>query len=414
MIYTLDDKMPFKHILLYGAQELLSVLVATLLIASICDVPVGAGLVGAGLSTLLYILITKGNSNVYVSNSGAFVAPVLFAFGAGGAAAAAVGGITICVMYVAFGLIFGKLSIDTMYKFLPKPLIASVTILIGLSLIGYIPTYLGDSGGWGTAVALITALVIVYVMHYAKGKMKTLPFLIAVIAGYVLCILLTLTGAAPLVDFSVFEGAKLVQIPKFNFMSFRPIDAATVLSVVVMYAAYSISAICEVIADHQAMSVVIGEDLFKRNGIRRIFTAMGFANALSGFISGLGQTTYGEGTGCTAASKVANARVTAMASVFLILMGFCGYVQALMVSIPSCVFAGASIVLYPLIAIAGFNMLINNKVDLTEPKNIALVAVPISIGLGSIVIGGESFSLSGTALALIVGIILNVILKDDT
>ena len=88
MIYTLDDKMPFKHILLYGAQELLSVLVATLLIASICDVPVGAGLVGAGLSTLMYILITKGNSNVYVSNSGAFVAPVLFAFGAGGAAAA--------------------------------------------------------------------------------------------------------------------------------------------------------------------------------------------------------------------------------------------------------------------------------------------------------------------------------------
>lgn len=411
MIYNLDDRMPFKHILLYGIQELLAVLVATLLIASICGVSVGAGLIGAGLSTLLYILITKGNSNVYISNSGAFVAPVLFAFGAGGATAAVVGGITICVMYIAFGFIFGRLNIDAMYKFLPQPLIGAVTILIGLSLIGYVPTYLGESGGWGLTIALITAFIIALVMHYGKGKAKTLPFLIAVGIGYILSVILTITGVAPLVDFSVFKDAHLFQIPTFNFMALDSIDFATFFSVIIMYMAYSISAICEVIADHQAMSVVIGDDLFKRNGIKRIFVAMGCANALSGVVSGLGQTTYGEGTGCAAASKVANARVTAMASILLVFMGFCGYIQALMVSIPSCVFAGASLILYPLISIAGFNMLINNQVDLSNAKNMLMVGLPISIGLGGIIIGGANFSLSGTALALIVGIIINIILK---
>lgn len=412
MIYNLDDRMPLKHILLYGIQELLAILVATLLIASICEVSVGAGLIGAGLSTLLYILITKGNSNVYISNSGAFVAPVLFAFGAGGATAAVVGGITICVIYIAFGFIFGRLNIETMYKFLPKPLIGAVTILIGLSLIGYVPTYLGESGGWGLVIALITAFIIALVMHYGKGKAKTLPFLIAVGIGYILSVILTITGVAPLVDLSVFKDAHLFQIPTFNFMALNSIDLTTFFSVVIMYIAYSISAICEVIADHQAMSVVIGDDLFKRNGIKRIFIAMGCANALSGIVSGLGQTTYGEGTGCAAASKVANARVTAMTSILLVLMGFCGYIQALMVSIPSCVFAGASLILYPLISIAGFNMLINNQVDLSNAKNMLMVGLPISIGLGGIIIGGANFSLSGTALALIVGIILNLILKE--
>lgn len=412
MIYNLDDRMPLKHILLYGVQELLAILVATLLIASICGVSVGAGLIGAGLSTLLYILITKGNSNVYISNSGAFVAPVLFAFGTGGATAAVVGGITICVIYIIFGFIFGRLNMATMYKFLPKPLIGAVTILIGLSLIGYVPTYLGESGGWGLVIALITAFIIALVMHYGKGKAKTLPFLIAVGVGYILSVILTITGVAPLVDLSVFKDAHLFQIPTFNFMALNSIDLTTFFSVVIMYMAYSISAICEVIADHQAMSVVIGDDLFERNGIKRIFIAMGCANALSGIVSGLGQTTYGEGTGCAAASKVANARVTAMTSILLVLMGFCGYIQALMVSIPSCVFAGASLILYPLISIAGFNMLINNQVDLSNAKNMLMVGLPISIGLGGILIGGANFSLSGTALALIVGIILNLILKE--
>ena len=412
IIYNLNDKMPFKHIFLYGVQELLAILVATLLITSICGVPSGAGMIGAGLATLIYILITKGNSNVYVSNSGAYVAPCIFAFAAGGPIAAAIGAVVVGAIYILFGLIFDKFSIDAMYKFLPKPLVASITILIGLSLIGFVPTYLEGSGIWGTIVALLVAGIIAIVMYYGKGKISTLPFLIAVSIGYVICALLTLTGVAQLIDFSVFNGIKFIQVPSFNFMRFTSIDTATIISVVIMYTAYSFSGVCEIIADHHAMSVVLDYDLSKHNGIKRIFYAMGGANCISGLVSGIPVTSYGEGTGCTATSRVANARVTAMASILLILMGFCGPIQALMMSIPSCVFAGASLVLYPMIAVAGFKMLIHNQINLDNSKNMILVAIPISIGLGGLVIGGTTFALSGTALALIAGIILNLILKE--
>lgn len=412
LVYDLNDNMPLKHIGIYGLQELLSILVATLLIANICSVSVGAGMIGAGIATIIYILATKWKSNVYISNSGTYVAPVLFGFATGGATGALVGALTICIIYCLFGIAFEKFSLEALYKVLPMPLIASVTILIGLSLIGFVPTYLGDSGTWGTIIALITAFVIIITMHYAKGKLKTLPFLIGVGIGYIISLILTVLGIVNLVDFTVFQGVKLIQIPIFNFMNFSSISLSAILSIVLIYAAYSLTGVCEVIADHQAMSVVINHDLFKENGIRRIFVAMGIANGASGFISGLGQTSYGEGTGCTAASRVANAKVTFATSVFLIIMGFCGPIQAFMISIPSPVFAGASLVLYPLIAIAGFKMLINNHVNLDNSKNLALVAIPISIGLGSIVIGGATLSFSGTALALIIGIILNLILKE--
>ena len=100
MIYKLDDKIPIKHVFLYGFQELLAIIVATLLIANICNVSVGAGLIGAGVSTIIYILITRWKSNVYISNSGTYVAPCLFALATGGPTAALIGAITICIIYM--------------------------------------------------------------------------------------------------------------------------------------------------------------------------------------------------------------------------------------------------------------------------------------------------------------------------
>ena len=212
--------------------------------------------------------------------------------------------------------------------------------------------------------------VIGLTMFYGKGKLKTIPFLIGIIAGYIISLVLTLTGVAQLVDLSVFSGVKLFQIPNFNFLSINAIKLTTVFSIIIMYVAYALSCSCEIIADHQAMSAVIGQDILKEVGLGKTFIAMGTTNLLSSLISGLGQTSYGEGTGCAAASKVASAKVSAFAAAMLILMGFCGYVQAPIASVPSAVFAGASMVLYPLISIAGFNMLIDGKTNLNNTKNV--------------------------------------------
>ena len=249
-------------------------------------------------------------------------------------------------------------------------------------------------------------------MFYGKGKLKTIPFLIGIVAGYIISLVLTLTGTAQLVDLSVFSGIRLFQIPNFNFLNINAIKLTTAFSIIIMYVAYALSCSCEIIADHQAMSAVIGQDILKEVGLGKTFIAMGTTNLLSSLVSGLGQTSYGEGTGCAAASKVASTKVSAFAAAMLILMGFCGYVQAAIASVPSAVFAGASMVLYPLISIAGFKMLINEKTNLNNTKNVLLISIPIAIGLSGISIGGSAFALSGIALALIVGIILNLVLKD--
>ena len=245
--------------------------------------------------------------------------------------------------------------------------------------------------------------VIGLTMFYGKGKLKTIPFLIGIVAGYIISLVLTLTGTAQLVDLSVFSGIRLFQIPNFNFLNINAIKLTTAFSIIIMYVAYALSCSCEIIADHQAMSAVIGQDILKEVGLGKTFIAMGTTNLL---------TSYGEGTGCAAASKVASTKVSAFAAAMLILMGFCGYVQAAIASVPSAVFAGASMVLYPLISIAGFKMLINEKTNLNNTKNVLLISIPIAIGLSGISIGGSAFALSGIALALIVGIILNLVLKD--
>ena len=106
MIYNLNDKIPINKLILFALQMVLSVFVATILIANICGVAVSGALVGAGLATLIYSVVTKGKSPMYISSSGAFVAPVMAALAAGGYTAVAIGSVVAFVIYCLFGVIF--------------------------------------------------------------------------------------------------------------------------------------------------------------------------------------------------------------------------------------------------------------------------------------------------------------------
>ena len=197
MIYDIHDKPPIGKLLLFSLQLLLSVFVATVLIANICGVAVSGALIGAGLSTLIYLFATVYESPMYISNSGAFVAPVMIALAAGGYPAVAVGGLTTCLVYCIFGLVFTKIPVENIYKIFPKALIGAVTMVIGITLMGFIGTYVQigrETNTWGILVALFTAIVIAVTSHYAKGIMKILPFLLGTLAGYACAIGLTLVG----------------------------------------------------------------------------------------------------------------------------------------------------------------------------------------------------------------------------
>ena len=413
MIYNIDDKLPFGKLLMFSVQLVLSIFVATVLIANICGVAVSGALVGAGLSTAVYLILTKFKSPMFVSSSGAFVAPVMAALAAGGYTAVAIGGLVTCIIYSAFGLIFTRVPVEKIYKVFPPALIGAVTVVIGVNLMPFILSYVqivGVTNMWGVSVALVTMLAIAIISHYAKGLWKILPFLLGTLIGYIYAIILTLTGAYEIVDFSVFANLKLFSLPDFAFIHWTSVSLATVLPVIIIYVAYTISAMMECLSDHAALGGIIGVDLYKQPGLGRIFLGEGIANVVGTTFGGLGICSYGEGVACVGFSRVAATEVTLGAAVLVVLLGFLAPVQAFIASIPSCVFAGAAIILYGFIACSGIKML--QRVDLNIQKNLVMVSTVLSLGISGLVVGGTTISLSATGLALVVGIILNLVLKD--
>lgn len=413
MIYNIHDKPPIGKTVLFAIQMVLAVFVASVLIAQICGVPTSGALVGAGLSTLTYILITRGNSPMFISNSGNFVAPVIMALSIGGFLGVAIGGLTTCIVYCIFGLIFTKVSVDNVYKIFPKALIGAVTVVIGVTLMGFITTYLqinGEINMWGVSVAFVTMFAIALISHYAKGILRILPFIVGILIGYAYATILTLTGVCNIIDFSVFNGMTLFTVPDFAFTHWEHIELTAIVPIVVTYICYTISAMMEALSDHAALGNIIGTDLFKTAGLNRIFCAEGVANLVGTCVGGLNTCSYGEGVATVGFSKVASVRVTATAAIILALLGCFTPVQMFIASIPSCVFAGAAVILYGFIACSGIKMLQNVNFDIQ--KNLIIVSAVLSVGLGGIVVGGSTLSFTGTALALIVGVILNVILTN--
>ena len=405
MIYNVQDKPPIGKTLLFSLQIMLSCFTATALIAQVCGVELSGAFFGAGAATIIYLLCTRFQSPMFISNSGAFVAPVLAALAAGGYVAVAIGGAISCIIYTIFGLIFNKISVENLYKVMPKVLIGSVTVVIGINLMGFIPGYIGGTGNLGLIIALITVLAIAFSSHYFKGALSMFPFLIGTLIGYVISI------PFGLVDFSKFENISLFKVPSFAFANWQSIDFSTIIPIIIMYVAFTISAICECLSDHAALGGIIGKDLYQNPGLGRIFIGEGAANLATSCFGGLGACSYGESVATVGFSKCASTRVTLISALMMMLLGFFEPVQAFIASIPSCVIGGGTAcVLYGFISSSGIKLLKN--VDLNNQKNLIICSVVLSLGISGVVLGGGTFSISGTALALVAGVILNLILKE--
>ena len=365
MVYKINDTPPTGKLLLFSLQILLSVFTATALIAQICGVELSGAFIGAGAATLIYSLITRFKSPMFISNSGAFVAPVLAALAAGGYTAVAIGGLVTAIVYSLFGFIFSTVSIDNLYKFMPKVLIGSVTIVIGINLMGFIPGYIGDTGNLGIMIALITVLSIALASHYLKGALSMFPFLIGTLIGYLVSI------PFGLVDFSKFNGISLIKMPTLAFTNWTPVTFKDMLPIIVIYIAFTISAICECLSDHAALGNIVGVDLYQTPGLGKIFVGEGAANLATAAFGGLGACSYGEGVAAVGFSKCASVKTTVVAALMMVALGFLEPVQAFISSIPSCVIGGGTAcVLYGFISSSGIKLL--KQVDLEEQKNLII------------------------------------------
>ena len=419
MIYNITDSPnTVKEWILYALQQLLAVFVATVLIANICGTPVDACLLGACLGTLLYQIFTGFRSPMFISSCGATCSAVIGALAIGGGGnytAVFMGGIVIFIIYAVFAAIVKFRGVGAILKIFPPIIVGPVTMVIGLNLATFIPTYTQVSAAHsdvGILVAIFTMLVIAFCSQYFKGFLKTIPFLIGLLAGYLLCGILTWCGI-PLLDLSGFKDISFFAVPDLSFLHWQAsqFNISTFVQVILLFLPVAICAILEHISDHNVLSNIIGTNLLETPGLHRTLLGDGAASMLGTAICGLPNTSYGESIATTGFSKVCSVKVISLAAVMIGVLAFIVPVQVFINSIPSCVFGGCAMVLYGYIAVSGLKTLLNARVDLNNNKDLLIVCVILTVGVSGIFLFHESFK--GTSLAMVLGVILNLVLRDN-
>lgn len=423
MIYGINDSpKTIKEWLLYAFQQCLSILTATILISSICGTSVSAGLVAAGFATFTFLCITGFKCPLFISNSGATVGAVL------GTAALAnsieenctgvlIGGFIIFLMNAICALVIKKIGTGWISRVFPPVIVGTAILIIGINLMGFIPTYMQINGVYsliGLGVAFFTMLYAALYNHYGTGLVPTLSFLFAVITAYAICAILTITKVVPLVDFSVFANTSLFTMPDFSFMhlDFAGFDWRKLPNIILMYLCVNISAVSEHIGDILTASEITETDLIKKVGLHRTLFADGAADFIGCLIGSQPTTTYGESLATIAVSKVASTKVIGLAAFMTALLGFIGPFNALIVGMPNCIFGGISMVAYGYIALSGLKVLAHSNIDYNKSKNMLIFAIMLSLGTSGAALTAGSFNISGVSLAIITGILLNILLKD--
>ena len=424
MIYRVSDKP--KRIgewIGYIAQYFFCVLPATMLISRICGTSIAAGLVSAGIGTLTFLLITRLRCAMVTSNSGATVSAIVGTMALGktvdaGMTGVVLGGLTMMIIYAIASLLVKKFGTNWLNKLMPPVVSGTTIIVIGASLTLFIPAYAqvnGEFSYWGIGVCFITMLVAALVGHYMKGIWKTLPFLVAIVVGDLLAILVTAFGLAPLVDFQAMIPQSVVSLPDFAFLhlNFTEFDWSTFPQIILMFGLVSLSAMTEHVADVTTASKIAEEDYLKNPGLHRTLLGDGVSSFVGSLTGTQMTTTYSEYTGTMAVSRVASAWVTLGTAITLIVFAFITPFTNFLASLPNCIIAGISILAYGAIANTGARTLIDSKVDFTKNRNLFIFAAMFSAGISGLAIPiTDNFAVSGIVLAMIVGIVLNLILRE--
>jgi len=426
------------HWILFAVQHILAMFVACITVPLLTGLPIDATIVAAGIGTIFYILVTKKKSPVFLSSSFAYISPMVSALALGGAVeknflAVIIGMAIVGLVYVIIALVIRAVGTEWLDKLLPPIVIGPVIMVIGLGLAGSAINNLANTAVdpanyniifivCGLVAMLVTALSAIY----GKNTIKLIPFVLGILAGYAVAAVFTIIGnladveLLKVIDFSpVIENFKEIKftsfldVPDFLFLKdFSAFDISQLPEIILLFAPVSLVTVCEHIGDHKNLSNIIGRDLLKDPGLTRTLIGDGVATAISGSICGAANTTYGENVAVIGVSKIASVGVIILAAIVTVFLGFVRPLMCVVETIPACITGGVSLILYGFIASSGVKMLINNRIDFGNTKNIFVASVILVAGIGGLNISVGSITITSTAVAMILGIILNVILKD--
>ena len=381
-----------------GVQFMFVAFGSTVLVPLLTGLDPAVALLAAGLGTLLFHAVTGGKVPIYLGSSFAFIAPIIKAtelFGLGGMFC---GLVSVGLVYMLMSLLVKTFGIDLIKKLFPPVVIGQVIILIGLSLAGAGVNMAQEN--W--ILAIVSLAVAVAASIWGKGMIKLIPVVFGALAGYVVALIFF----RDTMDFSVVGNASWFAFPKLAKMSFS-------WQAILFMAPVAIAPIIEHVGDMYAIGSIAGKDFVKDPGLHRTMLGDGLSCVLAAFLGGAPITTYSEVTGAVSLTKVTDPSVLRIAAVSAVVLSVIGKVGAVIQTIPSAVLGGIMLLLFGSIASVGISNMIQAKIDMGSTRNLIIVSLILTIGIGGAIISVGSFTLSGIGLASLVGVILNLILPED-
>ena len=357
-----------------GIQFLFVAFGSTVLVPLLVGLDPATALFTAGIGTLIFHLVTKGMVPIFLGSSFAFIAPIISASQQWGMPGTIAG---VSLVYFLMSALIKWRGRQLLNRLFPPVVIGPVIILIGLSLSPAAVNMAKDN--WLLAfISLITAIL---VLTLGMG-------------------LVDLSAVATAPWFALPPSLAHFQLPLFRWEPF------------VFMIPVAIAPVIEHIGDVYVVSAVADKDFVKEPGLHRTMLGDGLACLFASFFGGPPVTTYSEVMGAMQITRVSNPQVIRITAVTAIVFSVIGKLSALLQSIPTAVLGGIMLLLFGTIASVGVQNLINHKVDLNETRNIIIVSVTLTMGIGGAVLTFGTFSISGIGLSAVIGVLLNLLLPQ--
>lgn len=383
-----------------GVQFLFVAFGATVLVPLLVGLEPATALMTAGLGTFIFHFITKGKVPIFLGSSFAFIAPIISASKQWGMPGTLAGLLGVSLVYFVMSALVrwqGKRLLD---KLFPPVVIGPVIILIGLSL----SSSAVDMAKSNWLLAFISLITAILVLTIGRGLLKLVPVVCGITAGYIAACCLGEVDFRPVAEASWFalpSGIARFSLPD---LSWEPL---------LFMIPVAIAPVIEHIGDVYVVGAVAEKDFTKDPGLHRTLLGDGLACFASAFLAGPPVTTYSEVTGAMSITKVTSPAVIRIAAGTAIVFSVIGKLSALLRSIPQSVLGGIMLLLFGTIASVGLLNLMRHKVDLNQTRNIIIIGVTLTMGIGGAVLSYGNFAISGIGLSAIVGITLNLCLPKE-
>ncbi|WP_439239962.1 nucleobase:cation symporter-2 family protein [Lonepinella sp. BR2474] len=389
-----------------GLQMLFVAFGALVLVPLITGLNANTALLTAGLGTLLFQLCTGKQVPIFLASSFAFIAPIQYGVQTWGIAVTMGGLACTGLVYIALSTLVKLRGAGILERIFPPVVVGPVIIIIGM---GLAPTAVNMAVGkpdgvtqvyeydLAVLVSLVTLLTTLCVAVFSKGIMKLIPIMFGIAVGYILCLCLGLIDFQPVYDAAWFS------LPQITTPEFK-------LEAILYLLPIAIAPAVEHVGGIMAISSVTGKDFLKKPGLHRTLLGDGIATSAASLLGGPPNTTYAEVTGAVMLTRNFNPNIMTWAAVWAIAISFCGKVGAFLSTIPTIVMGGIMMLVFGSIAVVGMSTLIRAKVDVTEARNLCIISVVMSFGIGGMFVNVGELSVKGISLCAIVAIILNLVL----